>query len=488
MEIGGDKFGFRDKGERFVVADEQLWPCGVARSVRFGISLGQEAPGVARLLAPAWWYGTCGDGWPGGYLPVADASEDYIDDSLAFTLARKGGRCEGRFDDSVTGWEREGESSYAEFLHAYRKQSAHYYQIAMRDTYHLADIAFDHASGTVRMHNYPFDGSFSLPMMRNLGVFFGYLETGDPYLLNVARIIAERFYQIHLMNWPRYSIGRDAIAVRGLIFLGQYLGEDLYMKKAREILHHVALVQRPDGSFSDQGGGVGVHAAGYLCSKPWMANLANEAVIDYLETAGRDLELEEELVRYGAYLMQHGPDVLGDACWPYQTHYAGGAFDPVREFFKTGNGTLPDTKPQVMGHKARALIFLTKQTRDPRYWNAWRAFVERHWIDKEIDRGIHPATRLLQSIPYAAAHSWNARWNSDGTLSVAPLLTERFPELTGSIQTPRGEIALHARWDRKTGEITVSLDQIASSSLPPQVKANQPGLDGIQVRKDWLLI
>jgi hypothetical protein len=52
-----------------------------------------------------------------------------------------------------------------------------------------------------------------------VGLTFGYLETGDPYLLECSESASSHWYWIDRQNWPRYAFGREGASIRSLIFL-----------------------------------------------------------------------------------------------------------------------------------------------------------------------------------------------------------------------------------------------------------------------------
>src|SRR5262249_24327670 len=158
---GGRKDGYRVK------AHERRIPKGVARTVRFHFSLGDAAPEVSRLVAPEWWYAVCGDLWPDDVLPVRNELDARIDRTYqeCMTADRR-----GRFDEGVLAGAWEGESPYAELLYYYRSGKLDQHRRALRDAYHIADIAFDHSTETIRMTDYPFDGSIAPPLFRTVGM------------------------------------------------------------------------------------------------------------------------------------------------------------------------------------------------------------------------------------------------------------------------------------------------------------------------------
>jgi len=465
IEIGGDTAKLTGQDGLFVRAHERTMPRGVARTVRFCVGLGDAAPIVTRFTPPEWWYALSGDFWPDGALPVHDAWDERIEATYEDAVVRKD--CPGRFDDSCAAISREGEVPFIQFLYAHRTGNPEHWRRALRDAYHMADIAFDHATETIRMHNYPFDGSISPALFRILGMFYGHLETGDPYLRECSESASLRFLSIDRHNWPRHSYGRDAMSIRGLVFLADYLGSEQYRGWARECLARVIQCQLPDGSYHDQGGGTGVHAIGQLPVKPWMANMASNPILDYVERWPDDPPLWDALVKYGDFLLQAGTQEDGSVRWPYQVSYGGANFDPWREVFNPGTGlaNLPDQSVNISSYKARSLSVLTLHTGNPAYYDAWLKFYDRYWRNQQPDDRRWSVIKSLWHLPYAQAHAWNARWR-EGRVELAPLPSLYRTELEGTILTPRGP--LHLKLHRNDANDPASwniVEQSGSSGL-----------------------
>lgn len=444
VEIGGDSAKLTGTDGLFYRAHERIMPRGVARTVRFTLGLGQAAPVLTRFTVPEWWYAVSGDLWPDCALPVHDAWNDRIDATYEDAVVRREGS--GRFDDHCAALSREGETPYAQFIHAYRSGILEHWQRAIRDAYHMADIAFDHATETIRMHNYPFDGTMSPPLFRTIGMLFGYLETGDPYLRECTESASLKFLCLDRQNWPRNSYGRDGASIRGLVFLADYLGSDQYRDWARECLGRLIQCQLPDGSYHDQGGAPGVHAIGQLPIKPWMANLATNPVVDYLQRWPEDEPLWQALLKYGQFLVASGTQRDGTVRWPYQVSYGGMDYDPWKEFFQPGSeyAKLPDQSVNICGYKARTLSVISNRARDPLYFDAWVKFYEKYWANRPPDDRRWSVIKSLYTLPYAQAHAWNAHWRN-GRVEIDPVPSLHRTELEGTIQTPRGPVTVTIR-------------------------------------------
>ena len=444
VEITGDTY-HQERDDGFIVkAAERIVPTGVARTVRFTLSMGDAAPAVTRLVVPDWWYAQAGELWPDCVLPVHDARDRIIDTCQAGVLERFRER-EGCFDCSVLNrnlWE--GELPYTEMLQFYLSGDLDVHELAVDECYYLADVGMDHATETLRMQEYPF-GAVAAPLQRTVAMTFAWLETGDPYFLNCSEAIANRFYWTDRLNWPRRSYGRDAASVRSLIFLWDYTGKEDYLAMAREALGRTVACQRPDGSCGDQGGGVGVQG-GSACeiTKPWMALLAADPVIDYLSRRPGDEELHASLVRTGEFLLRSQFEHDGVWTWAYQYGYGDNPGDPwAMRNDPTGFAPHPVAPHSVPGYRARFLPFLTRLTGDLRYLEAWQRFAEVQWMARgEFRKDVgYTSNKMVQNIPFEQAHTWNARME-EGTLRVSPLLTDVMPVISAEIVTPLGRIKI----------------------------------------------
>jgi len=452
VEIAGDSTHRRREDGFIVKAADRRFPRGVARTVRFQASLGEVAPVIQQLTVPEWWYAVSGELWPDGVLPAHDAWDERIDQTYTAALAEEH---RGRFDEGFLGQHWEGEVPYAQLLYFYRTGNLEHYRRAVRDVYHVADMAVDHATETMRMHDYPMDGTIAPPLFRTIGMLAGHLETGDPYLLECAESISSRWYWMDRHAWPRFAYGRDGASIRSLVFLWDYTGKEDYATMAREAMGRMLQCQRPDGSFADQGSGTGIHATSHLPVKPWMANLAMDSIIDYLERRPGDEELWRAFKKYCDFLMASRVEENGKRSWPYQWMYGEGFTDPWTEFRSPqSQGKLPNALGFAHGHKARSLNLATRRLKSPRYFDAWLDFYETHWASEAVKDGniYHLFNRTLQHLPYAQAHSWNARWQN-GALEIAPVLSAQRPEMEATLITPLGPLTLRVRRRGKGWEL-----------------------------------
>jgi hypothetical protein len=446
VEVAGGQFRGGRKDGFCVRAFQRILPKGVARTVRFRFGLGEAAPVISRLVAPEWWHALCGDLWPDGVLPVRNELDARIDRTYEACVHER----RGRFDDNVVAWSWEGETPYSQLLYSYRSGDNEHWRRAIRDAYHIADIAFDHSTETIRMTDYPFDGSIAPPLFRTAGLTVGHLETGDPYLLECAESATSHWYWIDRHNWPRFAFGRDGGSLRSLIFLWDYTGKEDYLTMAREAIGRLIQCQLPDGSYNDQGGTVGVHSIGQVVKKPWMANLATDPVLDYLLRGHDEPALWRAVEKAGGFMMSSFVRGEEKDYWPYQTEYGGTRFDPWIRFRapKTG-GKLPTQWPFAHGHKARLLNVLTRRTGEAKHFETWLRFFEKHWAHSEPHRGdYHVFNKTLQHLPFAQAHCWNARWR-DGSVRIDPIALPSHPEMRATVVTPVGDVHLVVRRDGK---------------------------------------
>ncbi|NQU11688.1 hypothetical protein HQ590_12915 [bacterium] len=444
VEIAGDGY-HRGRDDGFVVrASERRIPKGIARTVRFAASLSEVAPTICRLTVPEWWYALSRDLWPDAVLPVHDSWDARIDSTYAGCAKDH----RGRFDGHFNAYHFTGESPYAQSLYFYRTGNLEHRRRAVRDAYYIADVAFDHSTETMRMSDYPLDGSTAPPLFRTVGLLFGHLETGDPYLLDCAESASSHWYWMDRHMWPRYAYGRDGASIRSLVFLWDYTGKEDYRAMAREAIGRMIQCQQPDGSYRDQGSGTGMHGMSHLPVKPWMANLANDPIIDYLERSpDDDPALWRSFLRYADFLLRAATQPDGTVRWPYQIKYGDDDFDPWIERGNPGHGKLPFLAPTGYqhGHKARALNVATRHTGLSRYFDTWLKFYNQYWAGQPARQDDHWLfEKSLQHLPYAQAHSWNARWRH-GAVEIAPILSAQRPELEGTISTPLGPVTLRVR-------------------------------------------
>ncbi|NQU11159.1 hypothetical protein HQ590_10240 [bacterium] len=468
VEIVGD-LNHQARNDGYIVrgVDRRI-PRGVARNVRFCLSLGTAAPRVSRLTVPAWWYALARDLWADDCLPVRDDRDLAIESAENDARERLAKRV-GCFDSSTVNaaiWD--GEVPYAQLLYAYRTGDPVIHQLAIDESYFFADIAFDHASETIRMQDYPF-GAVAPPLYRTVPLTFGWLETGDPWLRDLAESGATHYYWIDRHNWPRRTYGRDAGSLRSLIFLWDYTGREDYLAMAREALGRAVSCQRPDGSTGDQGGAVGIQGGNaHEITKPWMALIAADPVMDYLQRRPGDAELLRSLLATGGFILRSQLEKDGRYFWSYQYRYGDNPGDPweMRKNPETFT-RYPSPKSCANGYKARFLTLLTALTGDLRYLEAWQRFYATHWgVPGQEPKSVgYAINKVLQNLPFEQAFTWNARLNGDG-LRLRPVLTAVRAQLAGTILTPWGDLEVTCARDGDQ----VRIETRCAADFPIQVE------------------
>ncbi|MFC1526507.1 hypothetical protein ACFL6X_06835 [Candidatus Latescibacterota bacterium] len=302
-------------------------------------------------------------------------------------------------------------------------------------------MAIDHASKMTRMHAYP-PPSFSVPMNRVQACVAAWLETGDAYLLNAAQAVVDNAYWTHKNSWPRMVVGRDASFVRGAVYLFRYLADRHYLRLARDGANDVALTQRPDGSFGDQAGGVGIHGEGAYITKPWMGFMACGGLLDLLEMGLGSQAMAETVRRFGDWLRReqylHESGIRG---WDYQHAFAGkprvfsfgsGEWRPL----KTGAGGVWSTD-----YLARFLTYCSLEQDDAWFFDAWMDTYETGPTQRGSD---HAVAQSLQYVSWVQDRLWNVTVDGESVEAEPVWLGPQTP-LTATVQTPTGEVSL--RWD-----------------------------------------
>jgi len=479
VEIAGDGYDRQGTGGFLVRASEKQMPRGIARTVRFNASLTETAPVISRLTVPEWWYAMSGDMWVDPALPV----RDYWDHRIETTYTCNKVRRHGTFDANFIADIFEGEVPHTQCLYFYRSGQVEHWRRAIRDAYYIADVGYDHATEGIRMHDYPLDGSTSPALQRTTGMLFGYLETGDPYLLDCAVSASEHWYAIDRHNWPRFAYGRDGHSIRGLVFLWDYTGRDEFRFKAREAMTRMLQCQQEDGSYRDQGGGTGIHAGGHLPVKPWMTNLATDPVVDYLERSpDAEPDLLKSVLKAADFQLQCAVERDGKLCWPYQVRYGESLYSPwVAARNDASKGQLPTEMTLMHGHKARLLNVATRRTGDTRYFDTWLKFFDAEWAHKpETWVTAQPFNKRIQYLMYGQAHSWNAQWQN-GKLIVDPIATRFHSEMSGTILTPRGPVKLKLA-QAHAGNGHAPTWKIVEQAGPPGLRVTLAGSTGKRPR------
>jgi hypothetical protein len=424
--------------------EEKLFPRGMARTIRFSLSLSADrSPRVVRYLAPAWWYGLCEEFSPAPLLPVSNeydvslaASRDYLHQTTQAGGFEDGCMSRHTYPEGGRGepsWE--GEVPYTQFLYAWRKGGFDDYDLAMRAAWFISDVIVDHAALALRMHGYG-NHAFALPMQRIHATVAAFLETGDPYLWNTACAVLDNAYWVHKNSWPRMAVGRDACFIRGAVFLYRYFGDEHYRRMARDAAGDVVAVQRENGTFGDQGGGAGIHAWAAYITKPWMACMALGGLIDYLEVVGDDEVLLGAVKKFADWLLASRFDHHGVQGWSYQHDY-----NRTRKFFDFYSAKWTDLPSESLWHSdyfARLLPFCSLRFKDPVYFDAWAESYRAAPRKRNTD---HESAQTQQYLTWLQDRLWNVRPGGNGFVAAPAWWGEKTPK-TGRVETPGGVCTL----------------------------------------------
>jgi len=462
MELYGGLAPQQQTGSSFIFkAEDQIIPHGMSRSLRFTLSLNPDRPpAVVRYQAQTWWYGLCEEFSPAPLLPVKnsyDAMLEYERQWARLTIHHGGfedgseprGASSKQENRPEPGWE--GEMPGAMFLAAYWSGDGLDHELALRCAYCYTDVYIDHAEKLVRMHGQA-PPAMALPMNRIHACLYAYLETGDPYLRDIAEAVIETSYRVHKNAWPRLTIGRDACFIRGAVLLYRYLNDKHYLNFARDSVRTVSESQFPDGSFGDQGGGVGVHGWNQYIVKPWMGCMATGGALDLLDLFPDDETALPPASRFAEWLLRERHDLSnGVKGWSYQHAYHFG-----REFIQiTSPGDkisiLPGDRQWHTEYLARVLPSQSLRTGDPAYFDAWAEAHEAAWRHiedtDEYKSGDHGYAQVCQYIPWLQQRLWNATIGENGLQLDPKYFGPRTPK-EATILTPDGEVTV--QWVNET--------------------------------------
>lgn len=238
---------------QFVDDSEKGFVRGVARTFHCAVRLEEAAHAPSRCLAAPAWYKKCAEF--GLALPDEEsdafAGLSSISELAATVFLRnvhregmsRGGIYRyldkdpsGRYELSMDG----NESSFL-FRGAYMKSSGDLFHLAMEAARCVADICVDHDYFNVHYHGDNSEWSlFSLIYLRFGGLVQAWQETGDPWYLENAEAVANRWIMVNRQNQPRKNMGRDAEPVEGLLALYDATGKDHYFVEAEKIALDVA--------------------------------------------------------------------------------------------------------------------------------------------------------------------------------------------------------------------------------------------------------
>lgn len=305
---------------------------GASRTATWLMGLGDEEPRIGRFVAPPEWYAECSEFAPFP-IEVKDGEFDRLGRVCAEALLRNS--VSGRFTSGGI-WRyldqyglgcyelsmdaNEGRSL---FRRAYRDSDARFFDLALLNSYFMADIATDASRDIIHYHgDNPGWRTYSLIYQRFSGMVLGYLETGDFYLLDTAKAVARNYMALHLQNWPRHGIGRDADPLTGFMTLYDYTGAEEFFEFAREFAHDVSLVIERDGVWLS-GAGVGPQmGCNASAGSPWNGG---HFLHGFTEYAMRDPNVPQEWLRAAGMALAKLYDDLraNDGYHPAATGFVG---------------------------------------------------------------------------------------------------------------------------------------------------------------------
>ncbi|HVF09294.1 MAG TPA: hypothetical protein VNA16_00735 [Abditibacteriaceae bacterium] len=444
VDIYGGKGALAKTGDAFLChAEDHVIPRGVARTLRFSLSLSDRSPRVVRYLAPAWWYGVCEEFMAEPLLPVAneyDEALDHVNQSVREHIVARGfedgsvpagshGAPGARYE---SGWK--GDMPYAQLLMAWRTGDAVDYENALRSAYYFTDVGVDHAAKMARMQGYP-AGAFSVTLNRVQGCIAAYLETGDAYLVETAQAVLDNTFWTHKNAWPRMAVGRDACFISSAVLMYRYFASDHYQRMAYEACLTVHHAQKPDGSFGDQGGGAGIHGWGAYITKPWMGLLAVGGVLDYLELFPDESPLLDTVKKFADWLMAARFAHDGVMGWSYQHDY-----DGQTRYYEMYSARWVELPTPGLWHQetlGRLLTFCTLRFADPAYINAWAESHSAANYFSQMPMHDYGVTAALQWLPWVQAKLWRARLGEKG-MRIQPLHFGPRTPRTARLMTPAG--------------------------------------------------
>jgi hypothetical protein len=475
MELFGGKAAFDRTGDAYIYRSAaQRLPRGMARTMRFSLSLSDRSPVVKRYLAPDWWYGLCEELVPDALLPVKNEYDEKISRA---NIWMKTHMHAGGFEDGCVarsgndsgipslprryepGWE--GDIPYAQFLTAWMSADAEDYECALRAAYYFTDVAIDHSAKLVRMHGWP-PVAFSLPMNRVTGTIAAYLETGDSYLLETACAVVDNAHSLHRNAWPRLTVGRDACFIRGAAMLYRYFGDEHYRKIAVAGVSSLREAQLPDGSFADQGGGTGIHQRYSYVVKPWMCTLAASAALDCAELFPEEDWIADVVIRLADWLLR---EHRAYKRWSYQHCFAG-----TRKHFNLQHRKWADLPGLGDFHQeslARIMGFASLRSGNAAYLQAW----QKSYADHPSAYFDHAASAAMQYLPWLKARLWQPRLEN-GVLTLTAIHFGEHTPRAATVCTPDGPV--HIAWKNKSEVLApeqtrVHIQHLHANAEEPQV-------------------
>lgn len=305
---------------------------GASRSVTWLLGMGDSRPVVGRWIAPAQEYADCCEFAPFP-IELSDGEFDRLGRVCAEVLLRNsvsgaftsGGiwRYLDQYGLGVYELSMDANEGRSLFRRAYRDADPRFFDLALRNSYFMADIAVDSSRDIIHYHgDNPGWRTYSLIYQRFSGIVLGYVETGDYYLLETAQAVARNYMSLHLQNWPRHGIGRDSDPLNGIMLLYDYTGAEEFYEFGRRYAKHVSLVIERDGVWLS-GAGVGpMMGCNAGAGSPWNGG---HFLTGFTEYAMRDPNIPEEQLRSAGAALARLYDLLleGDGYHPAATGFVG---------------------------------------------------------------------------------------------------------------------------------------------------------------------
>ncbi len=340
--------GLRKKGDWPVsVPDsEDGFPRGVARTVRFALNVGQATLPARYLAAPehmllAGEWGVALDPQspaPAGCEELPDlaaaARRVFLRNAMPDGFSYGGTyRYLDHYPDKRWEFSCDGNETASLFRGSYAMQDAALYELALANADYNADLNCDHTQFTWHYHEaQPHREIFSLIYMRFAGLVQAHLETGDPYYLDTAQAVANRWISTHNANWPRRGIGRDAEPVEGILALYDFTGQEYYLDAARRIARDVVASLYPDGSWISGAGSGPFWGTNALPGTPWNGAHLLSGLTEFLLRVTPEDPAWTGLVEGGERLLRHtlamleGPEFDGfhrtSLAYAWRRHYS----------------------------------------------------------------------------------------------------------------------------------------------------------------------
>ena len=323
--------------------------------------------------------------------------------------------------------------------------------------YYWADIAVDHRDFTVHqwVGGWPWKTCAYSKFRDGL---YGYLETGDPYLLDTVLNAAESYWQWYRSNWPRCTIGRDNFEVGAWALLWRLLDTEHARERCLEFVRMNKAVLEQRGVIGGQMGG-GPHP-GYLSSLYMtgvtMVSLGEvgEACVEKLpadEAAGRVEEIAGLLDTLSAHYLRDDVELFPSNFGPDQGRKAWGkqrgsvwSVLGLRAY-----GLMARLRPEMNESTAEGLRRAATQWEAPLEELASHGRIGNHLI--------HPI--------YFDALLLGATWTGQG-VDLEPVGDPSLWPAEQTVRTPRGD--LHVQTDVRDGEVAMQFT--AELEFPVEVR------------------